>query len=87
MWGVGCVIGEMFFRHPVFTGSSDLDQVAKIVQMCGTIDETSMPSYSTMPDAKNIQFNHAPRIVKQEFSRQAHSGLEKCASYSDRQYC
>lgn len=69
MWGVGCVIGEMFFRHPIFTGSSDLDQVAKIVQMCGTIDEQSLPGYSTMPESKNITFQTSKRNVAREFSR------------------
>lgn len=59
----------MFFRHPIFTGSSDLDQVAKIVQMCGTIDEQSLPGYSTMPESKNITFQTSKRNVAREFSR------------------
>lgn len=69
IWGVGCVIGEMFFRHPIFTGSSDIDQVARIVQMCGTIDDTTLPAMSTMPETKNITFHPGPRVVYREFSR------------------
>lgn len=69
MWGVGCVIGEMFFRHPVFTGSSDLDQLARIVQMCGTIDDNSMPGWDQLPDSKSITLQRTARNVKREFSR------------------
>lgn len=69
MWGVACVIGEMFFRHPIFTGSSDINQVACIVQMCGTIDEISMPGLAAMPESRNIQLNPAQRVVVPEFTR------------------
>ena len=69
MWGVGCVIGEMFLRHPVFTGASDLDQLAKIVQMCGPINEESMPGWSEMPDSKIVNFPHTKRTVIKEFMR------------------
>lgn len=69
MWGVGCVIGEMFFRHPVFTGSSDLDQISRIVQMCGTIDETTMPGWDKLPESGAIQIQRGARNVKREFSR------------------
>ena len=69
MWGVGCVIGEMFFRHPVFTGSSDLDQLAKIVHMCGPINDDSMPGWSDMPDAKIVNFPLSTRNVHRNFMR------------------
>lgn len=69
MWGVGCVIGEMFLRQPVFTGSSDLDQLARIVQMCGGIDDTSMPGWRDMPEAKVCNFPAHKRKVTNEFTR------------------
>lgn len=30
IWGVGCVIAEMFARSPIFPGSSDVDQAQRI---------------------------------------------------------
>lgn len=69
MWGVGCVIGEMFHKLPVFTGSSDLDQLAKIVHMCGPITDESLPGWRDMPDSKIVQFPPSKRSVAQQFHR------------------
>ncbi|KAM0789445.1 hypothetical protein ACM66B_000268 [Microbotryomycetes sp. NB124-2] len=49
MWGVGCVIAEMFTRKPIFAGSSDLDQADLIFNKCGEPSEETMPGFKHWP--------------------------------------
>nr|XP_012306240.1 cyclin-dependent kinase 6 isoform X2 [Aotus nancymaae] len=34
LWSVGCIFAEMFRRKPLFRGSSDVDQLGKILDCC-----------------------------------------------------
>ncbi|OBZ78401.1 putative cyclin-dependent kinase 9 [Grifola frondosa] len=52
LWGVGCVLGEMFWRKPILPGSSDLDQLDKIWQLCGTPTSRVGPIMTHYPVAK-----------------------------------
>ncbi|KPV71784.1 uncharacterized protein RHOBADRAFT_19042, partial [Rhodotorula graminis WP1] len=49
MWGVGCVLGEMYHRKPIFPGESDFDQAFKIFSYCGMPTAESMPGWSKLP--------------------------------------
>ncbi|PCH44740.1 Pkinase-domain-containing protein [Wolfiporia cocos MD-104 SS10] len=65
MWGVGCVLGEMFWRRPILPGSSDLDQLDKIWQLCGTPTQFTWPNYDNLPGCEGIKrFNSYPRRLK-----------------------
>lgn len=35
MWSVGCIFAELLMRKPLFPGQSDIDQISKIVGICG----------------------------------------------------
>ncbi|KAL1943860.1 hypothetical protein VTO73DRAFT_3678 [Trametes versicolor] len=64
LWGVGCVLGEMFFRKPILPGSSDLDQLDKIWHLCGSPSRESWPEYEALPGCEGIKpfGNHARRL-------------------------
>eukprot|EP00054_Salpingoeca_dolichothecata_P026092 m.185174 g.185174 ORF g.185174 m.185174 type:complete len:488 (-) comp25559_c0_seq3:48-1511(-) len=57
MWGVGCLIGELFVREPILKGGDtgkddserDLDQYLKICSLCGTPNEKDWPGFSKLP--------------------------------------
>jgi renal tumor antigen len=36
VWAVGCIFYEVLSRFPLFAGNNDLDQVHKILELCGT---------------------------------------------------
>ncbi|KAI0322960.1 kinase-like domain-containing protein [Amylostereum chailletii] len=55
IWGIGCVLGEMFHRHPILPGTSDLDQLEKIWQMCGTPNQQSWPNFDTLPGCEGVR--------------------------------
>ncbi|KAI0684211.1 kinase-like domain-containing protein [Cytidiella melzeri] len=76
MWGIGCVLGEMFARKPILPGSSDLDQLEKIWQLCGTPTQITWPNFDTLPGCEGVKrFAIHSRRVKQTYET---IGLETC---------
>ncbi|CAE6479739.1 unnamed protein product [Rhizoctonia solani] len=63
MWGVGCIMGEMWTRRPILCGSSDSDQLDKIWELCGTPDEASWPGWRELPAVPPIE-QKLPNRVK-----------------------
>ncbi|KAM0749055.1 Pkinase-domain-containing protein [Meredithblackwellia eburnea MCA 4105] len=55
MWGVGCVIIEMYIRKPVFAGTSDVNQAEVIFETCGSPDDRNMPGWKELPGCENVK--------------------------------
>ncbi|CAG2171821.1 unnamed protein product, partial [Oppiella nova] len=53
MWSVGCIIGELLQRWPLFKGESDIEQLSRVVQALGAPPEEWQ---DVMPDFNKIQF-------------------------------
>eukprot|EP00126_Sphaerothecum_destruens_P006681 Sdes_comp19479_c0_seq1m10958 len=49
MWGVGCILAELFTGKPLFPGADELDQVKLICKLCGS------PSEETWPDVTKLK--------------------------------
>jgi len=49
VWAVGCMFAELILRHPLFPGTSALDQLAKIFNVLGTPSEATWPNASLLP--------------------------------------
>lgn len=70
MWGVGCVFGEMFTSRPILPGHSDLDQIIRIFQLCGTPTEESMPGWDSLPGCEGQRvFKPHKRTLESVFMR------------------
>ncbi|KAJ2988290.1 hypothetical protein NUW54_g9160 [Trametes sanguinea] len=68
MWGVGCVLGEMFFRKPILPGASDLDQLDKIWKLCGSPSLQNWPEYDSLPGCEGVKaFGYYPRRLRQTY--------------------
>ncbi|KAE8230538.1 hypothetical protein CF326_g4459 [Tilletia indica] len=52
MWSVGCILGELLLKEPLFTGKNEADQVVKIFKLLGQPTEAAWPGYSKLPDAR-----------------------------------
>src|SRR3984957_1993297 len=66
-----CVLGEMFSRRPILTGTSDLDQLEKIWQLCGTPNQHTWPNFDALPGCEGVKrfsTNH-PRRIKTAYER------------------
>ncbi|GAA5936569.1 uncharacterized protein JCM15063_001924 [Sporobolomyces koalae] len=74
MWGVGCILLEMFERRPVFPGNSDLHQAQLIFRACGGPTDESMPGWRSLPGVEGIdkaqqQWEQGPRRIRADASR------------------
>ncbi|EMD34688.1 hypothetical protein CERSUDRAFT_140279 [Gelatoporia subvermispora B] len=68
LWGIGCVLGEMFWRRPILPGTTDVDQLEKIWQLCGTPNQHTWPNHDQLPGCEGVKrFNQYPRRVKQVY--------------------
>ncbi|KAH8110277.1 kinase-like domain-containing protein [Phellopilus nigrolimitatus] len=77
IWGIGCVLGEMFMRRPILPGNSDLDQLDKIWSICGSPNQQNWPDYDTLPGCEGqIRFRPQERRVKSVYDS---LGKETCA--------
>ena len=51
MWSVGCILGEMVTRKVLMNGTSDTDQIFKIMQVCGNLTAVNCPGWRNLPHA------------------------------------
>ncbi|CAH1423216.1 unnamed protein product [Lactuca virosa] len=58
MWSVGCIMGELLSKKPLFDGNREIEQIDKIFKTLGTPNEKIWPGYSKLPGVK-------PSFVKQ----------------------
>ncbi|KAL9245892.1 hypothetical protein vseg_019491 [Gypsophila vaccaria] len=42
MWAVGCILGELLGRKPIFPGKDALDQLKQIIKFVGTQDDSNL---------------------------------------------
>ena len=69
IWAVGCLFAELLCRGAVlFPGNnSDLDQLHRIYDYCGTPDETTWPAVTKLKYYTQFTPEHRPRRLRQLF--------------------
>ncbi len=50
LWSTGCIIAEMFNKHPLFPGETEIDAIFRIFRALGTPNEDTWPGSSSLPD-------------------------------------
>ncbi|GME84067.1 unnamed protein product [Ambrosiozyma monospora] len=70
IWSIGCLLLELFTRHPVFQGTNDeIDQLLKIYNIMGTVTADDWPEADKLPWFEMLRPNaHCPSRFKQFFS-------------------
>ncbi|XP_076455100.1 cyclin-dependent kinase 9-like isoform X2 [Babylonia areolata] len=48
MWGVGCIMAEMWMKKPLLQGRSEQHQLNLITELCGSLSEEVWPSVSKL---------------------------------------
>ena len=79
-WSVGCVFGELLIQEPLFPGKSEIEQLNKIFEICGSVSEEDWPGYVELPHAKKIKFPHYPgrleQLIADRISKQGYDLLQ-----------
>ncbi|RWR73035.1 cyclin-dependent kinase F-1-like protein [Cinnamomum micranthum f. kanehirae] len=57
LWSLGCIFAELFTLQPLFPGTSDIDQLGRIITVLGNVTEETYPGCSKLPDYGKIFFN------------------------------
>ncbi|KAM7275913.1 hypothetical protein ACFE04_017779 [Oxalis oulophora] len=68
LWSLGCIFAELLSLQPLFPGSSDIDQISRIITVLGNLTESDWPDCSRLPDYKTLSFAKIENPV----------GLEAC---------
>ncbi|KAG8887765.1 serine/threonine protein kinase, CMGC, CDC2/CDK sub [Tulasnella sp. 332] len=69
MWGIGCILGEMFERHPILMGESDIGQLEAIFALCGSPNEDVWPGFSQLKGCEGYEVKGTyTRKIGQRFS-------------------
>jgi serine/threonine protein kinase len=56
IFALGCIMAELYTQSPLFPGSSEIDQLNKIVKVLGTPDQASWPEGYKLASARNYHF-------------------------------
>ena len=76
IWAVGCIIAEFMLRVPFLPGESDLGQLTKIFEVCGTPTEEVWSGVKSLPDY--VQFKPLPAQSFKDIFTAATIGSNVC---------
>ncbi|TKR93411.1 hypothetical protein L596_007875 [Steinernema carpocapsae] len=62
IWALGCIMAELYMLRPLFPGTSELDQLFKIVTILGTPTKEEWPEGYTLASAMNFRFQQCPAM-------------------------
>ncbi|KAG6480474.1 hypothetical protein ZIOFF_063974 [Zingiber officinale] len=68
LWSLGCIFAELLRLDPLFPGTSDIDQLGRIISVLGNLTEETWPNCSNLPDYSKISFSKVEKPL----------GLEAC---------
>ncbi|KAH3662123.1 hypothetical protein OGAPHI_006304 [Ogataea philodendri] len=68
IWGIGCILIELFTRHAIFQGTDEIDQLWKVYDIMGTITVEEWPDCNTLPWFEMLRPNsHKPSLFRHKF--------------------
>ncbi|GAU11680.1 hypothetical protein TSUD_74300 [Trifolium subterraneum] len=57
LWSLGCIFAELLTLKPLFPGTADIDQLGRIINVLGNLDERAWSGCSKLPDYGIISFS------------------------------
>lgn len=57
VFAAGCIMGELYLQHPLFPGSSELDQVDKILRILGTPSREQWRDGYKLAEKRDVHFD------------------------------
>ncbi|VDM38666.1 unnamed protein product [Toxocara canis] len=59
IWALGCIMAELYMLRPLFPGTSELDQIFKIVTILGTPNKDDWPEGYQLAASMNFKFQQS----------------------------
>ena len=89
IWSVGCIIGEMLLRAPLFPGESDINQLVKIFNVLGVPKEEDWPEMKSLPTYMEMRAdrNFTLRTVFTAVSEDLLELLASCFEFDPNKRC
>lgn len=79
-WSLGCILLELLKKKPIFKTNTEVESLEMIVDICGTINEQSMPMCTSYPLYPKYNLKEGVRCIIERFSMHSH----KAADLADR---
>lgn len=55
-----CILAEMVIKGPLFKGTSEINQLELISQLCGSPNEKNYPGWNSLPGVRNARADGRP---------------------------
>lgn len=68
IWSLGCILLEFFNKKPIFKMNTEVDALYMITELCGSINEQSLPGCTAMPLYGKFNLKEGKRQILQTFS-------------------
>lgn len=69
IWGAAMVLAELLGHGPLIPGVSDIDQLARVIRLLGSVDRAAWPEAEKLPDFHKIRFPDCkPRWVERRWA-------------------
>ncbi|KAI3638489.1 hypothetical protein MIR68_002987 [Amoeboaphelidium protococcarum] len=84
VWSVGCIFGEMILRRPILMGTTDVDQIWKILQLCGTPQDYGLDAYHgwrELPVVKEFNVPNYPSTLHNTFGHCSRSCIQLMSEF------
>jgi len=77
MWSVGCIFAELVNKAPLFTGTTEVEQINKIFKLLGTPNEKIWPGYEKLTSSRSFTFgNYKYNNIRSRFPFLSEKGLD-----------
>lgn len=63
IWSIGCIFAEMYLKHPLFQGESEMEQWTKINEILGSPTPDSWPDIVKMPGYNGINLGYPGKKI------------------------
>lgn len=84
MWSLGCIVGELFLGLPLFPGTSEYNQIWKIVDMLGVpprhmieVGKTSMNFFNKVQSPNDIKPNYQVKTYDEYIDHLKHNTKDR----------
>ena len=75
IWSAGCIFGELFLRNYLFRGQGQIDQLAQIFALRGTVTKDNWPEADQLPDY--IEFSpQSGKDLSSVFTMMSEQGID-----------